>query len=88
MKYIHAGVVFLGLLVPFLPVAASLATGGFIITAFPPLLCASRNVEAAFYALALPVSILIAIGIVMLLVVFWTIQKVSDLNSVICHVYV
>ena len=80
IKYIHVGIVVLAILVPFVPVAVSLATGGFIIKSFPPLLCVPRRVEVTFYTLALPISILMAVGIVMLLAVLWTIRKVSDLT--------
>ena len=84
IKYIHAGIVLLAILVPFVPVAASMITGGFTIATLPPLLCASKSADVAFYALVFPISILMAIGIVMLLVVLWTIRKVSDLKLCFC----
>ena len=81
LKYIHATIVVLALLLPFVPVTASLATQGFVIGIFPPLLCQSRSVDVAFYTLVVPVTFLAAIGISMLLAVLWKAMKVNLQHS-------
>eukprot|EP00731_Ephydatia_muelleri_P010669 Em0005g1255a len=75
MKYIHALIVCVALLIPATTVAVVFGTGGFVSGTFPPLLCVSKSSEAAFYALVLPISIIIPSGVTLLLVVFWNVHK-------------
>ena len=76
MKMIHAIVVCLMIVVPMIPVAVAFGTGGFTNARFPPLLCSSKNADAAFYGLFFPMSILLASGVSLMIGVFWTIRKV------------
>ena len=76
LKHIHLLVVCLMVVVPIIPVAAVFGTGGFINARFPPLLCLSKNADAAFFALFLPMSILLAIGVSLMIGAVWTIRKV------------
>ena len=91
MKYIHLICVVIGVLVPFVPVVATMsqfaqdkssaeaAKGGlgFGITRFPSLLCNGRDKDTTFYSLVLPIIIIIMIGMTLLVFVFWIIHKVS-----------
>ena len=76
MKFLHAVVICLMVVVPVIPVAAVFGTGGFINARFPPLLCLPKNNDAAFYGLLFPMSILLASGVSLMIGVFWTIRKV------------
>ncbi len=66
----------LALLVPWIPVIAAFATGGFFNSSYPPLLCVGRNADAIFYSLIVPLIIMVQIGVTMLVVIFWTLHKV------------
>ncbi len=76
MKCIHIACVTLALLVPWIPVIAAFATGGFFNASFPPELCTGRNADATFYSLVVPLIIMMQIGVTMLIVIFWTLHKV------------
>ena len=76
LKYIHVTIVVLGTLLPLCPVVAGLAIEGFVIDAQPPFLCVSRSADVAYYTLALPISLLMAVGIILLLAVLWKIMEV------------
>ena len=90
MKYIHIVCIAIAILVPFIPVAATMsqfAHGksfaeavnggfGFGITRFPPLMCTGRHGNTIFYSLILPIIVLVIIGIALLAAVFWIIHKV------------
>ena len=48
---------------------------------FPAILCASSNRDAAFYGLVLPIDIIIATGCTLLLIIFWSVHRVSSLSN-------
>ena len=78
-KYIHITMVTVGLVLPALPVIVTFTTGdpsGFGLTRFPPIVCTGLQRNATFYSLVLPINILMAIGIPLLVIIFWIIQKV------------
>ena len=91
VKYIHITAVVVGILVPFVPIiatmsqygqsrsAAEAAKGGlgFGITRFPPLLCTGRHGDTTFYSLILPILIILMVGITILMIIFWIIHRVS-----------
>ena len=78
MKYIHGLTLSLAICLPAISVAVVFGTGGFIAGTFPPVLCVSQSANAGFYALVLPISIIIPSGVSLLLVVFWNIHKVHS----------
>ena len=80
LKYIHAIIGFIAMVIPIVPVAVALATGGFVNARFPPFLCIARSANATFYALVLPSSIFIPSGVSLLLVIFWNLQKVNEVQ--------
>ena len=75
-KFFHITVLLLGLGIPLIPIVAGFSTGGFVVDHFPPLICVTRSADAAYYTLALPVSVIIAIGTSLLALVLITIAKV------------
>ena len=79
MKYLHIVTVVVGIVLPFVPVITAFGTGGFTISRFPPVLCVPNNTDATFYSLLLPSLIIVAVGITLLIVLFWKIHKVCSL---------
>ena len=92
VKYVHLICVVMGILVPFIPIiatmsqfahgksAAEAAKGGlgFGVTRFPSLLCSGRDEKTTFYALSvLPIILIIMVGMTILILVFRIIHKVS-----------
>ena len=81
LKYIHITMVIVGLVLPTLPVIVAFTAGnpstrGFGLTRFPPILCTSLQRDSTFYSLVLPINLLIAIGVPLLIIIFWIIHKV------------
>ena len=99
-KYVHIAAVVLCILVPFVPIVATMsqyghgrssveaATGGlgFGITRFPPLLCTGRHADTTFYSLILPILVILMIGMTILLFIFWIIHRVS--HTIITKSYI
>ena len=91
IKYVHITMVIVGLLLPALPVIVTFAIAardsrGFGLIRFPPILCSGLQRDATFYSLVLPINILLAVGIPLLIIIFWTIHKVIPCppNTYIC----
>ena len=73
--------VIVGLVLPALPVVVTFAAAardsrGFGLIRFPPILCSGLQSDATFYSFVLPINILLAIGIPLLIIIFWIIHKV------------
>jgi len=82
VKYIHIAMVIVGLVLPTLPVIVAFTAGnpssrGFGLTRFPPILCTSLQSDPTFYSLVLPINVLLAIGVPLLIIIFWIIYKVQ-----------
>ena len=91
-RCIHVTAIALSVLAPFVPVIATMSQNaygksaaeairgglGFGITRFPPIgSCLGNHVDTTFYSLILPVLVLLIIGLTMLILLSWTIHKVS-----------
>ena len=79
IKYIHITMVLLGLILPWVPVAVTLGTGGLSPrdVVFPPIVCFGRDRGATIYSLNIVDSILLATGISLLILVFYKLIKVN-----------
>ena len=78
-KYIHITCLILAFVVPiFAPVTIS-ASGGFTMTRFPPIVCLGRDADANFYTIVFPTTILYAVGLTVMLLIFWRIRRVRSL---------
>ena len=89
IKYIHIAMVIVGLVLPTLPVIVAFTTGtpttrGFGMTRFPPILCTGLQRDATFYSLVLPINIALAIGVPLLIIIFWIIHKVHVYDCTHC----
>ena len=50
---------------------------GYGLTRFPPILCTSTDRNVGFYALILPINIMLPIGITILILLLWSFHRVS-----------
>ena len=75
-RYIHIIIVIVALLLPGMPVVAAFATGGYVFPGEPHLVCLGRDRDATFYSLILPVSVIVAVGVSLLIIILWIIVKV------------
>ena len=80
-RHVHISMVVIGLAVPCVPVIVSLVKGGHA-SLSPSILCSPKDGAAAFYPLVLPISVLLATGISLLVLMFVKIAKVY-----MCHLY-
>ena len=80
---LHIIAVCVALVLPAIPVCIIhfVAPGGFTITRFPPILCAAKSATFNYYTFMLPLSIIIAIGLTLLVLIFWKLLKVSAQHS-------
>ena len=69
--FVHIGMVVVALVIPVIPVAIIFGTGGFTLTRFPNIVCFARNVDVTFYALNLPLCILLATGITLIVLILY-----------------
>ena len=75
-KYLHAAVVVLGFVLPWIPTAVVLGVGGHTFNAVPPSICVPATVFSGFYFNILLIILIEATGTSLLTVVLWTISKV------------
>ena len=75
MRYAHIILVLLGVIVPIPGPLIVQYTGGYIITTNPNLISAGRG-DTYFYLLVLPACMLVAIQVITMTLIFWTIFKV------------
>ena len=73
-RLLHIGIVVLASLLPIGPIAAMLATGGFTPFYYPHA-CVAANADVVFYAAVLPHSIFTAIGLTLLIILFWILVR-------------
>ena len=77
-KFIHLGILLLVLTLPWIPVAASFATGGYTAITYPAFNnCFAKNPDATFYSFIFPKCILFSIGITLIILVFWKLLKLA-----------
>ena len=48
----------------------------YVINDFPPFLCSPKNLNLWYYTMNLPINILVAIGVSLLILIFWKLHKV------------
>lgn len=76
LKYVHISTVLVALLLPIIPALLLLLKDGYVIIDTPTTFCAGRSAEFTFYALILPLSILLAIATSAFIIILWIIMKV------------
>jgi len=80
-RHVHIVMVIMGLILPCIPVAVTLGTGGYAMTRFPPILCTAKNGAAIFYSLVLPVSLYLGTVVSLLVIIYLEISKVHMLYN-------
>ena len=76
-KYLHVLCFLISSIMPILPIVVVLETSGFATFTFPPLFCTPTNREVTFYSIILPVSVLLATGSSLLIIVLWIVWQVE-----------
>ena len=75
MRYVHTTTVVLAAVLPLVG-SCMLLRDGYVVTFFPALACVGRNLDMAFYAFTLPLSLVVGTVSSILLIFFWTLFKV------------
>ena len=70
-KYIHIVMVAVALIVPIIPVVICYKTGGYVLYFLIRPDCVARNTQAAFYSHVVPLIAAVAIGLYLLVLIFW-----------------
>ena len=83
--YVHIACVVVALLLPIYVPLTLYAKGGFTFARFPPIVCVGRNIDANFYTVIFPTTILYAVGTTMLLLIVWKVRRVSSLALHVSH---
>lgn len=86
IRYVHVISVILAVVAP-LPGALIHLKDGYIITANPSVICAGRNTDYTYYTFILPLSVVLAITMCLLVLIFWTVLKVSGFWGIAADVY-
>ena len=77
-RYVHITCVVAAIILPvYAPLAIALK-GGFIPSRFPPFVCLGRDVDAIFYTVIAPSTVILSIGTTLLLLIFWRIRQVRS----------
>ena len=95
LRIVHIASLLTGLLYPLLPITTTIVTStlqkqstipfgrlGFgIIYWIPPILCTSTNPRIVFYLTILPSVLLVLVGMTVLVLIIWTLHRVSLLKG-------
>ena len=82
-KYIHAGALLLGLVLPAIPVLVAIWRKGFRLSFLTHYDCILADVNIAFYGVVVPSDILLTAGVIMLIVILRNIS--SWVSQVFVH---
>lgn len=72
-KYIHAGILLLGLVIPAIPALAANWEDGYGLSFLSHYVCTVREEKLTFYGLLLPADLMLIAGVIMLIVILWNI---------------
>ena len=83
-KYLHIGFVLASLLLPVAPVliilfispTLTVQLAGYTVTRSPPFVCAGHNITVNFWAFIFPISLLLAVGVTMLVLIMRIVIRV------------
>lgn len=80
MKYIHLTIVAVSLVLPTFSILACHLSEGFGLSILAYYKCDSRGPKDTFYAIILPLDIMLIVGTCLLVYIIWTIADVVSLN--------
>ena len=69
------------MVLPWTTVGIALGTDGYVISRFPTILCFARNVNVTFYAFVLPLSIILATGMTLIVIIFWVLIGLVQIHN-------
>ncbi len=84
MKYIHAAITVVGLILPAMSPLIAVSSGanaverkfGYGVVTYPPYICSNHNREVEFYTYILPLNLMVSSGLTCLVLLFWQLYKV------------
>ncbi len=76
IHYLHVASVVLAVLIP-LPFGLAFLKDGFMALEYPTFFCFGRNPDHVYFALMLPMSVLLGIATILLFILFWILFKVA-----------
>ena len=79
-RYVHFIMLVLAIVLPCIPLAAVLGTGGSTLASFPPFQCFARNSNVTYYTFILPASIMMGVGITLIILILHTLIHVIALR--------
>ena len=71
LKYTHIAMVIAALTLPIVSVVVCLKVDGYVLYIFIQPMCVARNSHAAFYSHVLPLIAAVAVGLYLLILIFW-----------------
>ena len=86
-RYIHIFCVVIALILPITAPVTLAIKGGYTFSRFPPVICVGRDIDANFYVVVLPSTLICAVGTTLLLVIFWKIRRVCIIIQVFVLIY-
>ena len=81
MKYIQATVLPVCLVLPILSVVGIQLSGGYGLNIFTYYLCRSNHPDDVFYAVIMPLDVMLVIGTSLLIIIAWNIMDVVSLKN-------
>ena len=82
-KFIHVGALLLGIVIPSIPPIAANWLTGYGLSFLSHYDCTVRNKKWAFYGLLVPTDVVLIVGMIMLIVIFWNIT--SWVSYIMCQ---
>ena len=80
MKYVHLAIVAVTLLLPVSSILACHLSEGFGLSVLAYYKCDSRGVKDTFYAILVPLEVILVIGTSLLVYIIWSIANVVSLD--------
>ena len=82
-RYVHFTMLGIAIVLPCVPVAAVLGTGGNAVATFPPYQCSARSSDVIYYTSVLPACILTGIGLTFLILILHVIIHLPVLQRIL-----
>ena len=79
-RYVHVTMLGIAIVLPCIPLAAVLGTGGSELASFPPFQCFAKSSNVIYYTFILPASIMMGTGITLIILIFHIIIHVTQLR--------
>lgn len=82
-RYVHYGMLALTFILPLITIIIIAGTGGCRPSRVPAIICLAQETDVTFYAFVLPLSIVAAVGMSLVVVMFWILYHITrDLSDI------